>query len=94
MIYVKCPAADAFLRKLCSEEDAAKSPSCIKSANTDWPYWLRIDSLVESNITNGILEGINSKIQMAKRRARSYRDIINFINMITSCAENQNLIIR
>ncbi|MBD3374860.1 ISL3 family transposase, partial [candidate division KSB1 bacterium] len=28
------------------------------------------------------LEGINSKIQLAKARARGYRNIENFINMI------------
>jgi transposase len=33
-------------------------------------------------INNGILEGINSKIQLAKRRARGYRNIQNFINMV------------
>ena len=37
---------------------------------------------VELRITNGILEGINSKIQLAKRRVRGYRNINNFINMI------------
>ncbi len=31
---------------------------------------------------NGILESINNKIQLAKRRARGYRNINNFINMI------------
>jgi len=33
-------------------------------------------------LTNGILEGINSKIQLAKRRARGFRNIKNLINMI------------
>ncbi|MCX8492143.1 MAG: transposase, partial [Cyclobacteriaceae bacterium] len=32
-------------------------------------------------IANGVLEGINNKIQLAKRRARGYRNIQNFINM-------------
>ncbi|MDR0606607.1 MAG: transposase, partial [Bacteroidales bacterium] len=27
-------------------------------------------------------EGINAKIQLAKRRARGYRNVKNFINMI------------
>jgi len=35
-----------------------------------------------SSLTNGILEGINSKIQLAKRRARGTGKIKNFINMI------------
>ncbi|MCZ2283135.1 MAG: transposase, partial [Bacteroidales bacterium] len=34
------------------------------------------------NLTNGLLEGINSKIQLAKRRARGYRNIENFKMMI------------
>jgi transposase len=33
-------------------------------------------------IPNGILEDINSKIQLDKRRARGYRSINNFINII------------
>lgn len=33
-------------------------------------------------LTNGVLEGINNKIQLAKRRARGYRDVRNYINMI------------
>ncbi len=36
----------------------------------------------DPKITNGILEGINSKIQLAKRRARGYRNPKNFINII------------
>ena len=37
---------------------------------------------IQSKISNQILEGINSKIQLAKKRARGYRNIENFINMI------------
>ncbi|NCD07374.1 MAG: ISL3 family transposase, partial [Spirochaetia bacterium] len=33
------------------------------------------------------LEGINSKIQLAKRRARGYRDVHNYINMIYFLSE-------
>lgn len=45
-------------------------------------HWYGIVNYVESRINNGILEGINSKIQLAKKRARGYRNIDNFINMI------------
>ena len=45
-------------------------------------HWSGIVHFVTSHITNGILEGINCKIQLAKRRARGYRNINNFINMI------------
>jgi len=33
-------------------------------------------------LNNGLLEGINSKIQLAKRRARGFANIDNFIHMI------------
>ncbi|MGB5988761.1 MAG: ISL3 family transposase [Marinifilaceae bacterium] len=45
-------------------------------------HWSGIVNYIESKISNGILEGINSKIQLAKKRARGYRNIDNFINMI------------
>ena len=32
--------------------------------------------------TLALLEGINSKIQLAKKRARGFRNINNYINMI------------
>ncbi len=54
----------------------------MKFAITVRAHWSGIVHFVESHITNGILEGINSKIQLAKRRARGYRNINNFINMI------------
>jgi len=76
------PTADAFLRQWCDEVDAAKIPAFMKFANTVRAHWSGIVHFVESLITNGILEGINSKIQLAKRRARGYRNINNFINMI------------
>ena len=45
-------------------------------------HWVGVTNYFYSRLTNGILEGINSKIQLAKRRARGYRNIKNFINMI------------
>lgn len=45
-------------------------------------HWSGIISYIESKINNGILEGLNSKIQLAKKRARGYRNIDNFISMI------------
>jgi transposase len=76
------PAAEAFLRLWCTEVDVAKIPAFMRFANTVRAHWSGIVHFVESRITNGILEGINSKIQLAKRRARGYRNINNFINMI------------
>ena len=53
-----------------------------KFVNTIKAHWTGIVNYVEAKISNGVLEGINSKIQLAKRRARGYRNIDNFINMI------------
>jgi len=36
----------------------------------------------DSKITNGILEGINSIVQLQKRNARGFKNIYYFINMI------------
>jgi len=37
---------------------------------------------IESQINNGILEGINSVVQTVKRKARGFRNIDNFITAI------------
>lgn len=53
-----------------------------KLVNTIKAHWRGIARYIQSNISNGILEGINAKIQLAKKRARGYRNTRNFINMI------------
>ena len=75
-------SAEAFLRQWCTEVENAKIPAFMKFAKTVRSHWNGIIHFVETKITNGILEGINSKIQLAKRSARGYRNIDNFINMI------------
>ncbi len=74
--------AEAFLAQWCGEVEAAKIPAFKKFSRTVKAHWSGIIHFVESRITNGILEGINSKVQLAKRRARGYRNIDNFINMV------------
>ena len=76
------PAAEAFLKQWCAEVEAAKIPAFMRFANTVREHWSGIVHYVESRLSNGILEGINHKIQLAKRRARGFRNIDNFINMI------------
>jgi transposase len=75
-------AATTFLTQWCGEVIEARIPAMIQFANTVKSHWSGIIHFVESRITNGILEGINSKVQLAKRRARGYRRTENFINMI------------
>ena len=76
------PAANAFLSDWCAQVEKAKIPAFQKFANTLRTHWSGIIHFVESNITNAILESINSKIQLAKRRARGFRNVKNYINMI------------
>ena len=45
-------------------------------------HWLGIVRWFDSRITNGLLEGLNSLVQAAKRRARGYRSTRNYIAMI------------
>ncbi len=45
-------------------------------------HWSGIINYVKAKINSGVMEGINNKIQLAKRRARGYRNKGNFINMI------------
>lgn len=53
-----------------------------KVARTMKSHWTGIINYADAKISNGILEGINSKIQLAKRRARGFRNSQNLINMI------------
>lgn len=76
------PSAHAFLAQWCAEVNAAKIPAFQAFAKTVSSNWNGIVHFVESRLTNGILEGINHKVQLAKRRARGYRNIDNFIHMI------------
>ncbi len=47
-----------------------------------YKHFRGIVNFVESNVTNGLLEGMNSKIQFIKRAARGYRYTENFKRMI------------
>ena len=45
-------------------------------------HWARILNIAFKNISNGISEDINSIIQLVKSRARGFRNIENYIDMI------------
>ncbi len=74
--------AEGFLAFWCDMAREAAIEPFIKFAQTVQDHWNGILNYLQSKLTNGILEGINSKIQLAKRRARGYRNTTNFINMI------------
>lgn len=44
----------------------------------------------QGNVTNGVLESLNAKVQLAKRRARGYTNVDNFVNMIYYVNGGQN----
>lgn len=74
--------ATAFLVSWCKEVDDAGIEPFKQFSKTVKAHWTGIVNFCETEISNGILEGINNKIQLAKRRARGYRCVKNFINMI------------
>jgi transposase len=74
--------ASAYLAYWCDMADESGIPSFKKCIKTLHSHWEGIVNYAENQITTGFLEGINCKIQLAKRRARGFRNIDNFINMI------------
>ncbi len=75
-------SAKIFIEQWCRDVELSNIQPFMKFARTIKAHLTGIINYVETNITNAILESINSKIQMAKRRARGFRNTDNFINMI------------
>ena len=82
--------AEIFLTDWCVQVTKSKIQPMIKAANTIKAHWSGIINFIQSKISNGILEGINSKIQLAKKRARGYRNDNNFKSMILFIAGKLN----
>ena len=74
--------AEAYLSFWCDLALESGIFSFAKAVKTIKAHWTGIINYIQSKINNGILEGLNSKIQLAKKRARGYQNITNFINMI------------
>lgn len=74
--------AEGYLAYWCDLARESKIQPFIKAVETIQNHWRGIVNYIQSKINNGILEGLNSKIQLAKKRARGYKNIDNFINMI------------
>jgi transposase len=74
--------AEEYLRRWIVEVDASGLEPLQKFARMLEDHWLGVIRWHHSRVSNGLLEGLNSLIQAAKRRARGYRSNRNFIAMI------------
>ena len=53
-----------------------------QAAKTIQAHWAGVLQYARSHRTNAVLEGIHSLVQAAKARARGYRNVHHFINVI------------
>ena len=74
--------AEAYLKKWYFWATHSRLEPIKQAAYTIKRHWDGVLRWFQSNINNGILEGINSLIQAAKAKARGYRTTRNFITMI------------
>jgi len=81
--YIKEPEeAQGSLAFWCDLVTEAGIEQFSRSARTVHEHWMGITNYTKYHLSNGIPEGINSKVQLAKARARGYRNTDYFINMI------------
>ena len=75
-------AAKAALNKWLSWAVRSRLEPVKAFAKTVKSHFAGIMRYFQSRLTSGIMEGLNSRIQEIKRRARGFRNIGNFIDMI------------
>ena len=74
--------AEQYLKKWYFWATHSRLEAVIEVAKTIKRHWDGILNYFDSRITNGILEGINSIVQLIKRNARGYRNTQYFIDTI------------
>ena len=74
--------AEEYLRRWIDEVRATGIEPLIKFSETLEAHWDGVMRWHHSQVNNGLLEGLNSLIQAAKRRARGYRTPRNYKTMI------------
>lgn len=74
--------AEEYLRRWIEQVKAADLPPLTAFALMLTEHWSGVTRWHHTRVSNGLLEGLNSLIQAAKRRARGYRSIRNYIAMI------------
>ncbi len=74
--------AEQYLKKWYFRATHSRLEAVIEVAKTIKNHWEGILNYFDSRITNGILEGMNSIVQLIKRNARGFRNTQYFINTI------------
>jgi transposase len=74
--------AEEYLRRWVSEAKASELEPLVAFAEMLEAHWSGVIRWHHSRVSNGLLEGLNSLIQAAKRRARGYRSARNYKAMI------------
>ena len=80
--------ASAFLSYWADTMRNFKKKTLTTLANTLDKHHQRIINVIDTQITNAILEGFNSKIQTLKRKARGYKDAQNLMLMVKLHCDN------
>jgi Transposase len=75
-------AAEEYLRRWIAEVQGSGLVPLITFTRMLEDHWLGVMGWHHSRVSNGLLEGLNSLVQAAKRRARGYRTNRNYIAMI------------
>jgi transposase len=82
--------AEEYLRRWIEQARAAHLPPLTEFTWMLTEHWSGVTRWHHTRVSNGLLEGLNSLIQAAKRRARGYRSIRNYIAMIYLVAGKLN----
>lgn len=83
--------AEAMLRGWRAWAARSRLTPMVELARTLKKHWKGVVRWFTSRISNGLLEGINSLIQTAKRKARGFRSTTNLITMVYLLAGKLNL---
>ncbi len=83
-------AAEEYLRRWVQEARATELEPLIEFAEMLESHWQGVIRWHHSRVSNGLLEGLNSLVQAAKRRARGYRSSRNYKTMIYLVAGKLN----
>jgi transposase len=74
--------AEEYLRRWVTEAKDSELEPMVKFAEMLEAHWDGVLRWHRTRVSNGLLEGLNSLIQAAKRRARGYRSARNYKTMI------------